>query len=205
MIYTEHREFRGLMDDVLKHWAEDWPRLVLADWCDDNGEDGLSRLLRYDLLIPLERRGVETVVWWLAERGGKGLDDDALALAVRAASRLADDAECCFLWRGFVTEVGLTLESWEKNGRRLAGDHPLRQVWLTDREPQRWRTRYGWCKGHDELVDSRFHLYAKLWDGLRGGKEDPVGNPYPIWRYYSTHQLAFAALSAACLRVARTA
>lgn len=195
MIYTEHREFRGLKDDVLKHWDEDWPRLVLADWCDDNNEAALARLLRWDKPVPLER----SVGYWICRRDPDPYD--ALdRLALRAASWLAESADQCVVWRGFVSEIGLTLASWEKNGRTLAAAHPLRRVWLTDREtigpieggPQKG----GYFFMRRDLNDA---LYACLY-GLPRRRPAHHAIRSPI---YDSRQLAFEALSAACLKVAR--
>lgn len=198
--YTDRPEFRGLMDDCLRHWSEDWPRLVLADWCDDNGEETLARLLRWDKPVPLEQRGGR---WYLVEDKPEGLPLSLSKLPINAAGWLQQDAEYCVVWRGFVSEVGLTLESWEKNGKRLAKDFPLRRVWLTDREPVSNAAGCSWRKDWQTEMCSgdvgRAILPAYLFTRLAGGRLTSA----ECYRDYESRQLALEAASAACLSWAR--
>jgi uncharacterized protein (TIGR02996 family) len=40
---------RGLLEDVLAHPQEDSPRLIYADWCEENGDPARAELIRVQI------------------------------------------------------------------------------------------------------------------------------------------------------------
>lgn len=107
----------GLLRDVLEHPREDGPRLVYADWCEDNRLEDSAVLIREQVRVR-RRFSQEISHVWNWESGLSGLAHPG----------------------PFVSEARLPLQAFLDHAETLFALHPIERVVLTDREPHhnRW-------------------------------------------------------------------
>jgi uncharacterized protein (TIGR02996 family) len=55
--------FRGLMEDILHHPADDFPRLVMADWLEDHGQEDRAAFIRLQIEAEDPRVQEDNVRW----------------------------------------------------------------------------------------------------------------------------------------------
>jgi uncharacterized protein (TIGR02996 family) len=215
----------ALLAAVCDDPASDVPRLVFADFLDEQGEAERSQFIR--LQIDMERqhqlsgglyvdtdeyeaahaREVELFTWANIEAwSGHRFLRNYLSPRAYADSSV----ENCALWRrGFVACVTLPCADWLRHGAALVRACPLEGVRLAGKGP-------GKAHGHEEWFWSNFHtgpgraldfyelprpLFAALLPDLRCVRVRD-GMIFDN-RYYYSEADALAALSRACLRLAR--
>lgn len=213
----------GLLRDVLEHPREDGPRLVYADWCEDNGQDEwvLSRwseLIRFDITHQADPcqehqigmragppRGEWLVRWGSLPGGGISSRADLERLAINLLHGSPSITGDYIFRRGFVSEIRLPLQAFLDHAETLFALHPIERVVLTDREPlQQDDFGFAWYLW-SSAVDVSEHLWA---DYNREAiprcllkhldKQDSWGV-----RAYDSADLARADISRACVRYGR--
>lgn len=169
----------GLLADVLANPGEDWPRLVYADWCEDNGEEDVAVFIRYGVGHPSSEYACESD----SDVGLYCGDDYGLCQTCHDVGRRGMPA--AFLGegmrrdgmytvrRGFVAEVRCALANWLDHGAAIVKAHPLELVVLTDKVPSRAHassrvpfTARGWYR--IESCDASDELPNVLWNRLPG-------------------------------------
>ncbi len=216
---TAATDREALLRAVCLSPGDDLPRLLLTDWCEENGEGERAEFIRvqielwrrrdeydsHDLMVrvpsyeALERRGRELLnrnwahwhpIWHACNVVCENLAGNASG-EVRVSFR-----------RGLVGKVTLPCADWLGHGAALAACCPLQEAVLSDKKPGRQPVvgegeRWGWWdrEHHPQHHDD---LPTGLWGCL---KDDCVivGG----WKWYTAEALALAALSRACVRWAR--
>lgn len=185
--YSTHPTYRALLASVrASDYFDRLPRLVLADWLDENGYPERAATIRHQIT---HRGGLAT---WRgdqltpADRGFKGTPG-------------LDPSHLLFR-RGFAVEVSCPLSRWTPRvWRWVLADHPITSVRLTDREPWCGPTTYSWYMAGRGTTHPASDLPARLFDLL----------PDPSWveaghaKHYLSEREALTALSAACLFLAQ--
>jgi uncharacterized protein (TIGR02996 family) len=117
MVPTE----RGLLDDVIKAPADDWPRLVYADWCEDSGQPERAEFIRLQVKTGSVLHLAGDV--WLEPTGSREAD----LLAVHQPWWTpCDPGRICWVWqRGFIWSVDCPLAEWVRHGPAIAATHPI--------------------------------------------------------------------------------
>lgn len=186
----------ALLQDVLAEPYEDAPRLILADWLEDNGNAGRAAFIRYMMRQRLERMEVpngqsfrfDTVT---GESWADGLN-------FRRGYR-----------RGFVERIELSLAEFERHAKELFAAHPITEVGLSDRAPNIYTD-----EGRDaglfafesatpaDLLDQPLPGYVPqpLWNLLRLSRNEGARGSRV---YFATRGDAASSLSRACVAYGR--
>jgi len=193
----------ALLADVIANPADDTPRLVYADWLDENGHESRAEFIRVQIEMWRRRAGPAGLVSedspWLANDAAyqfmRRREWELLDAALRdlpRAFRAAVPYGAAFsdhlsFRRGFVASVTLPCAGWLAHGPALVRAAPLEEVRLSDA---------AMIESRDGRAPARFAA-AFLRDFLA-----------PSWwpqAFHPTAEAAWAALSAACLARARAA
>lgn len=98
----------ALLAAILAHPADDWVRLVAADWLEEHGEDDRAALIRYGIGQPEN----SAVCLCLQEARDFCLLCRILDAEVKMIPRLPDREQHYVVHRGFVSEIRCTLAQW---------------------------------------------------------------------------------------------
>jgi uncharacterized protein (TIGR02996 family) len=146
---------RGLLADVIANPGDDFPRLVYADWCEDNGREARAEFIR----VQCEVAGIRPGEWCV--NGPRDDGEPTSGCDCRRCTRLRRERELLVArenewtpdpfsrlgvtidrwgWRrGFIGDVRLPCHAWMSHGRALADAAPLELVQLSDRGPLEMR------------------------------------------------------------------
>lgn len=122
---------RGFLADIIAHPDDDTPRLIYADWLEENGQEERAELIRGMVANP-DGDWVITSTTTPSE-------------VVERIQRVANLPQrvTVILSRGFVSQVWCKAEVWQAHGPALAAEHPLERVELTDFQPTQVSTQWG--------------------------------------------------------------
>lgn len=210
----------GLLADVLAHRAEDWPRLVMADWCEENGEPELAWFIREQLspdYAPDWMEGMPRIErpvrgGWELTREMKlhsglmpgfrlvGWDKDVVCYSP-ASEQMVCRIDVVFR-RGFAVQVRAPLAELLAHLPAVVGCHPVEKVVASDKEPLgnyqddtfRWYVR-----GMGDGRENR-HFLPHVLSGVKGLLQ---GDYERVYRVYPTAEQGQKALSDALLALAR--
>lgn len=212
-----------LLANVVAAPDDDFPRLLFADWCEENGREGRAEFIRLQLVTAGNERAARRLTAASLARAyarqeellGTDAAPTALSLAPAAyatSGRILiapSGAEVDGTWhvelayrRGFARAARLPMAAWEEHGRRLVSDYPLDRVVFADRSPLYDGGRYYW---HERRAAgptlSPSHVPAAVHAMMirHGHGSDIVVRNSTL----RTEEEAVAALSAAALAVAR--
>jgi len=174
-------EEEGLLREIVERPGEGWPRLVYADWLEDNGRGPGDAADARDI-----REGVTY-----------RLTLPAAADLLRGAAGVLPggcEVESC---GGLVVGVRLPLADWVARGRALVKEFPLRRVELSDRRPVHESGDWSWHPDFN-IPAAGCRVPRALLGRLEGHSPE-----HPLWRAYPTEKEAVDAMSAACLAWAR--
>jgi uncharacterized protein (TIGR02996 family) len=147
----------ALLRAIIAHPGDDTPRLVYADWCEENGEEARARFIREQVGHP-DRK---CTFWeWLGDFHSSCNGRD-------------------WVWRrGFIEGVILSAEDWALRCTQLIERYPIRSVELTTRPDLTWHgesARYvNYCGG----VTEKHVLDQRIKDGEKpryGASRPPEG------------------------------
>jgi uncharacterized protein (TIGR02996 family) len=120
----------GFLQDILAHPDDDAPRLVFADWLDENGDPERAEFIRVQirrLRTPLaEDYANEDEISALRRREGYLLAKQQAAWRDRLKTGQVE----LKLVRGFVEGVLATAEQWQRVGRKVQAASPVRHLKL---------------------------------------------------------------------------
>lgn len=120
---------QALLKAVLAAPDDDLPRLVYADWLEENGQQVAADYIR----IACAGDAVTTLEY--SRRHWREVDDFRDVVKYGMGYDYS---------RGFVSGVHCSLANWLKHGPAVVREHPVVKVVLTDREPAQGRTDQ-WC------------------------------------------------------------
>lgn len=144
-------EYAGLIRDVILNPDDDVPRLVIADWLEDNDDPERAAFIRLQCALAREEPGycLDTSASWK-------IHDDSVNPKIRDAVDALRNvllrfpignllATGCVWRRGFVEEVTATPTVFCPHAETLFCEHPVRLVrlkgthWQVDTAGTRWR------------------------------------------------------------------
>lgn len=122
----------GFLQEVLAHPDEDWPRLIYADWLEENGAECRANLIRVQIDLandePCEHRFPTRQCRCCALQSE---ERELLAKGHSFNCPLYNEAGCNWIWkRGFVDSVKCRGVTWLTHARNLTTRHPIRSVYL---------------------------------------------------------------------------
>lgn len=198
----------ALLRAILAHPDEDTPRLMYADWLDENGQPERAEFIRLQILLhntPFIRKGGYFAVWpepWasriarvnrLVAAHGAEWAGPARALAPRLPEHMFGR----WFERGFVEHIPLYWDALLAHTGAIFAACPVRTVWDVGtprrQEPVDMTTRHVWFGGGVQPFDSS-RLPTAIYDLL------PIEWRERGWRYESDARLA---LSDAIVRYGR--
>lgn len=213
MTYAAHPDYRLLLQAVLASPADDLPRLVMADWIEENGDPDRADRIRFmcanprkwfRILLDLEH-GVRAGLDGYTDQWVEADDDWSLGRAGAGWRGI-------YWHRGFVAGVRHPLADWYRVdvGPVLVRSHPVEHVRATDRHTVEAQGGYWWLRpeGAYELAATAV-LPGPVFDRLGGfDREDTVIASTLVeatlavgrGRRYRTAEAAHAALSSALRR-----
>jgi len=213
----------ALLAAILANPDEDTPRLMYADWLDENGQPERAEFIRVQIekySLQSEQGSPEWCRSFQREEElwqalGKSFD-----LPPRFHSRLpwekCEDGESgiCVISRGFPATVACSLLDWLAQGPEIVTRHPVETVRLTDREPDLppisspdLGFRWVWAAAEVRLSEVRARTAATQASWLRERRERRR-IPLAIYRHgcsgrFATTEAANAVLSRGCIAWAK--
>lgn len=213
---------RGLLDHILEEPEDDFPRLVYADWLQDNGQPERGAFIHAH--IAWERSGPKTALNTRKKRQSRtrmwqNLQDLYMTCPPPPGFTHVHDyghpyrlsalhsASCGWnffleMGRGFVQRVSCRLLDWMKFGKVLTW-HPIEKIEATDVNPEPGPDGLFWwytIQIGASLGGSGNRLPGEVFDRLpRNDSRESLG----FFRGYKTREAAERALSDACLAWAR--
>jgi uncharacterized protein (TIGR02996 family) len=209
---------RTFLTDIFATPEDDTPRLIYADWLEDNGRPERADFIRVQCRIAClasARRGsragkerdellARELVLWRLRRGkayvarrlpGEQPAFPGLAHLIPQLDKAPTSKRQTLIWeRGFGHTVRCKLDPWLSWGAELCQHHPVVAVKITDCRP----LEAGWY-GTDVLtLRTTANLPVVIWDLLTGFTERGAG-----WTHYAGKEQALAALDAAAIAWAR--
>jgi uncharacterized protein (TIGR02996 family) len=181
------------------------PRLIFADWLEENGEEERAKLVREHLLHPRRDPHFGTLIWRLLgdelgelctfRRGEKrhfGHQGTATVLVGNQFSLVR-----VILERGFVSEIRTNLSTFFAICRGIVQNHPVYKWSISGPSPLNTSRDSRWFCVSEGQVDSPHGLPLELYCLLDGYKETENTSEYAI---YDSQKDANSALERACLR-----
>lgn len=214
---------QGLLQDVCQHPEEDGPRLVMADWYEDNGQPERAEFIRAQVelagLAPVEYMSESELCFHddpqqfcyqcrgLRDRAKELLNAHGLSEWVPDGWEGWVKGKLAFR-RGFIESLVLPRADWMKHGKALAKASPLTEVRLSDQSPVKaeGEERYVWALHRGDFAAFSGWLTHELFDCLLPDVNCTRVNDGMILstREYESEADAAAALSRACLKWARS-
>lgn len=214
---TPHDAF---LESIIAAPDDDAPRLIYADWLEENGEPERAEFIRVQCAIAKDRicrvaptpceRCEDCKRWHHLSRREKELLNENGYFLDRIQAPWPDVLR--FFKRGFVESVSCYCADWLKHGPAIVRSAPIREVRLADKHPSRSsynRNRWAWFHEHVplglvsvefvELDMNRISLSAALIPFVQGGK-----GSVPMCKWFDAESDALAALSQACILWARS-
>ena len=203
----------AFLADILEHPDDDTPRLVYADWLEENGDtDDALRAEFIRVQVKLARspdehlRLRERELWEMSDSDGWLIPDPVAPQSAHIcletetmalAETIGDALSVLVFRRGFVERVRFPLAAWLEYGPALVASHPIQRVELNDRRPIKvWLTRLPyWCWSASQFP-AQLGNHLPCIDG-----RNAHGHWYDC--YYTTEAEALDAASVACLAYAR--
>ncbi len=115
----------ALLRAVLADPDDDAPRLIYADWLDENGECERAELIRLQIALAHTHEAAPSYPLWRRREG-----ELLAAHAAPWAGGLTGIAQRCTFRRGFVEEVEVAAPVFLRHGERLFEGAPVRTVAL---------------------------------------------------------------------------
>lgn len=154
-------ERAALLRAVLAEPDNDDPRLVFADWCDENGEDERAAMIRGEWLPHdgFDWRAVLPEVALLSSLmpghavviEGDAYHDPTEPLGLTPGDPTSTEFPGIGIREGFVWHLDLNSRHWFEHGGWVVANHPVRQVWLHDLGPvERSPGEFGWMFASDQ-------------------------------------------------------
>jgi len=137
--YKDHPEYRNFIRSICATPADDMPRLMFADWLDEQGDteaSARSEFIRLQIELANGPHVYDKRYHHLRQRTEELCRsewfDCPLALECKGSS-----IPCC-VRRGFVSGIRCTLAQFERHAGRIALEHPIAEDgWaITDRDPE---------------------------------------------------------------------
>jgi uncharacterized protein (TIGR02996 family) len=165
-----------LLADILAAPADDFPRLVLADWLEDHGQEERGKYIRAQCRKEVCRVSRDQFRAWFKppwghldiavshQRGRTVAIGPPPGIVATDKRGLPMPAQTLVVERGFVSHAALTAEVWMKRGPQLVKRQPITDVELLGKTPLRLRNVSGWLA--DSLMPGISVLPSHVPDAL---------------------------------------
>jgi len=190
----------ALIRAILEAPADDAPRLVYADWCEEKGLLKWAKMIRHQVKFPKPITANPPIGLTIkfsdgVELGRCEFGDELIELGVT----------CITLRRGFIEGIEAPCETLLTHAATIFTAHPITEVKLWDRDPLRvveaGEEVSAWCGGGDWQGPGGY-LPPELFEFLPRHAQTDFGKRRGR-RHYSGNDEALAALSAACVAFGR--
>lgn len=182
---------------------DDAPRLIYADWLQENGDEPRAEFIRAQIAVARgsSRRTVLyrfRVAKLLAAHSREWFPDCFGCGVTPHPKKFREFSQCppyqaALVSRGFLSHIGCRMRDWERLGPTLVMSQPLEAITIGDREPAAEWSEDG------NTVGLRWEVGS---DGVRD--EIPLHiHKYLLFAYYGNYDSAHRDLSQACLAWAR--
>ncbi len=217
----------NFLADIIEHPDDDVPRLIFADWLDDNGDPDRAEFIRVQCEMARLRAGPAGPVpadspWLMNDRRYQALERRERELLVGDSPNnwiswgqpvtstilgfTQSFREVIDFRRGFVHTVRCPCAAWLEHGPAVVRCQPVQRVELSNRKsawgdrlphPSGWLRRLEFPSGQRQPDELPDILFDRLEEGPRGRFLNAN------WFDCEDEATAINALSAACLRYAR--
>lgn len=205
--YSANPTWLALCADIRAKPDDDLPRLVAADWLDENGDPDRAQLIRTQIeFVGTEGRAgkvrlFEAAISLLYDHGQRWFGFNPSVWGYTSNRVNYPLAPCvAHVRRGFFDSAEVTLAEWVRVGPLLVRENPVRSIAVIDKQPEPWS--HQWVFLAEQPPTMPHQLPRFLW-GCFGGGVWPAVVAYS--RRYPTRKAANDALAAACLSWADTA
>ena len=213
----------ALLRAVLANPEEDTPRLVYADWLEENGDAPRARFIRWQIECESRRSFQHPfppvsfrkwfAPWWRGKTCWRRLawDDRPSLVLMRVRSESDPWVDQMIVRRGFVEEVRIPLVMYELFAAEVFQRSPITRVKLSDLAPHTgtfyrdnepdWHLngkRYWLWNVPVENSFARYYVPAEILVEMPNGIE-----PWSGYRQYLSEREAWDALSIGCVAVGR--
>ena len=189
---TTCADYQALLRGVLADPAADLPRLVLADWLEENGDGDRAAFVREHVEYRYRHDGEIGLAVVSGRAGG-------FVVVAPATPGVAWTVA-----RGFVSAVTLTLAAFIAHAPELFAAQPITAVTLTDRVPSAYTVKPAWLEDTGDFRGPNpARLPAELFAALPRADRGGVVYPFRFMADYADAAAAHAALSVACVDYAR--
>lgn len=197
---------RAILEDP---WDEA-PRLIFADWLQENGNDAGAAFIRSPGWLAYARHKPGRWRVWCGDRPDK--INEPVGLALNPNARLVPlvmplgirrQLDLFTVWRGFVQTVACSTAAFVLNAEALFAAHPLSGIKLIDRDciiHNDGGPSWAWYPLENHSNNARWLVPRPIWRRLAGFI--PRKGPGSPVRYLSA-EAAHQALSDACVRYGR--
>lgn len=148
---------RALLNTILANPDDDAPRLIYADWLDENEQAEHAEFIRLQIELSLmnpkecnqgtcnqagygpcsfcrQRDELENkidLIWNTLNKTGPAISDFSAMRYVKKESDIEVPYPLSIVRRGFIDEIRCRAKDWEQHGDAILADHPVRTVKLT--------------------------------------------------------------------------
>jgi len=163
----------ALLAAIITNPDEDTPRLVYADWLDENGQAERAEFIRvqiqFTLLSPREQ--VTPHGWYLRNRATELVNRNSTAWS-RPFSDWTEPDTVTFR-RGFLDGLHLAADVFIKQAPQLFQPSPLREVWITDAANRIVELSRTPRPSHLRIRAEQLPATVNNWRNWRGRERDP--------------------------------
>jgi uncharacterized protein (TIGR02996 family) len=117
------REERAFLEAIIGAPDDDVPRLIFADWLDEQGETTRAEFIRQQVAEPGHSQTLLTGAWLRRRLAAHGVPDGEVELF-----DVPDWCRSMVVRRGFAEAVTLTGAAWVRHADALLTTHPIREV-----------------------------------------------------------------------------
>lgn len=194
------------LESIRAYPLDSAPRLIFADWLQDNGELEYAEFIR----LQFERKRVNHIdisrMWWF-RRLCRHLNWHIERVGCCHAPnfiRLEYHGNQVFVINGFPEIIHWSVVNWLRRGPHLTQNWPVCRVWLPTRLPRefilRGTTVYAWS-GRQLYEDDAYRLPEEIYELLQGRSDHHMEG---LMKFFRSAAEAQNALSLACIRYANS-
>jgi uncharacterized protein (TIGR02996 family) len=194
---------QDLLNAIIANPDDDAPRLIYADWLDEQGDELRAEFIRLQCVNKsLNRSSREMDLGHINRIGWFDADNTWSFSLIANYEPTNDPSRCKIVRRGFIDEIHCTTADFIQYCHDIAAKHPVRNWVLTDFKPTFSEFFYSIWDGDkfDNMPDDG-DLPSQVYNRLKGGR---FRLSFLNHTDYATEQELFADLEQACFHHARS-
>lgn len=179
---------KAFIADIAANPEDMTPRLIFADWLQDNGEPGWAKFIQGQIEFANDEiRSQALLTPYMFDKLTPSVGGGATGYTIR---------------RGFVEGISAPLSVLKEHLPVLVQEHPILSVRATDREPQEDRGAFCWYREGSYVARETAMIPEEVWLRLENDDDNDIPSRCRFCAY-RTAEHAHAALSKALLKLAR--